>query len=80
MNEIFTAEEINLMCIYNTSDRTALLADLKLGLADVYDPDMREIFHTAIAKLETLTDTDFSDIGFYIADEYMDEGAFAIAE
>lgn len=80
MNGIFTAEEINLMCIYDTSSRGALLSDLKMGLADVYDPDMREIFHTATAKLETLSDADFSDIGFYIADEYMDEGDFAIAE
>lgn len=80
MNEIFTAEEINLMCIYDTSSRTALLSDLNMSLADVYDPDMREIFHTTIAKLETLTDAGFSDIGFYIADEYMDEEDFAIAD
>ena len=80
MNEIFTVEEINLMCIYDTGSKAALLADLNAALADVYDPDMREIFHTATAKLETLTDTDFSDIGFYIADEYMDEEDFAIAD
>ena len=35
MNDIFTAEEINLMCIYDTSSRAALLSDLKLSLADV---------------------------------------------
>lgn len=80
MNEIFTTEEINLMCIYDTSSRTALLSDLKLSLADVYDPDMREIFHTAIAALEKLSDNEFADIGFYIADEYTDEGDFAIAD
>lgn len=80
MKEIFTAEEINLMCIYDTSSRAALLSDLRVSLTDVYDPDMREIFLAAAAKLETLTDTEFSDIGFYAADEYMDEGDFAIAE
>jgi len=81
MNDIFTAEEINLMCIYDTSSRAALLSDLKLSLADVYDPDMREIFDNTIGKLEKLSDADFSDIGFYIADEYIeDEGEFDIAE
>lgn len=80
MNEIFTTEEINLMCIYDTSSRTTLLSDLKLSLADVYDLDMREIFHTAIATLEKLSDTEFADIGFYIADEYADEEDFAIAD
>ena len=80
MNELFTAEEINLMCIYDTANRAALLADLKLSLADVYDPDMREVIHTAKAKLETLTDTVFQDIGFYIADEYMEDEGAAIGE
>jgi len=81
MNDLFTTEEINLMCIYNTSSRAVLLSDLKLSLADVYDPDMREIFDNTIGKLEKLSDSDFSDIGFYIADEYIeDEGEFDIAE
>ena len=71
MNDIFTVEEINLMCIYDTGGRAALLSDLKQGLADVYEPDMREIFATAIAKLERITKDDFADIGFYIADDFL---------
>ena len=67
------------MCIYDTKSRTALLSDLKQGLADVYEPDMREIFGTAISKLESITDDDFADIGFYIADDFM-EGDSDIAE
>lgn len=80
MNEIFTAEEINLMCIFDTSSKTALLSELEMSLADVYDPDMREIFHTAMEKLKSLTDIELSDIGFYIADEYAYEEDFAIAD
>lgn len=80
MNDIFTVEEINLMCIYDTSSRSALLSDLKMGLDDVYEPEMREIFDTAITKLEKLTEADFSNIGFYIADEYINEGDLDIAE
>ena len=72
----FTVEEINLMCIYDTSSRTTLLGDLLTGLHDVYDPDMIEIFGTTIEKLETVTDEEFADIGFYVADEFItvDEG------
>ena len=80
MKEIFTVEEINLLCIYDTSDRAALIEDLKISLADVYEPEMREIIHNTIAKLETLTDAELSEMGFYIADEYTDEEDFAIAE
>jgi len=71
----FSVEEINLMCIYDTSSRAALLDDLITGLHDVYDPDMIAIFGTTIEKLETVTDEEFADIGFYIADEFIvDEG------
>ena len=75
----FSAEEINLMCIYDTVSRQILLSDLRAGLRDVYDPEMREVFESAIEKLESLSDEEFSEIGFYIADEFDGEG-FDIAE
>lgn len=74
MFDKFSVEEINLMCIYDTSSRTALLADLHLGLSDVYEPEMQDIFNSTISKLGTVSDEEFADIGFYIADEYIDDG------
>jgi hypothetical protein len=73
MRELFSVEETNLMCIYDTSSRTALLNDLVTGLHDIYDPDMIAIFGSAIEKLEAVTDEEFADIGFYIADDFIDE-------
>lgn len=70
----FSVEEINLMCIYDTSSRTALLADLLTGIGDVAEPEMRDIFESATAKLENMDDTEFNDIGFYIADDSIDDG------
>ena len=69
----FTVEETNLMCIYDTSSRAALINDLAAGLHDIYDPDMTEVFAGAIEKLETVTDEEFADIGFYVADDYIDD-------
>lgn len=77
--EKFTVEEINLMCIYDTSDKATLLSDLRAGLRDVYEPEMIEIFDSTIAKLEAVTDEEFTDVGFYIADDFI-EGEFDIAE
>ena len=74
----FSVEEINLMCIYDTGSREALLADLRAGHADMYDPEMKEIFESAIGKLEGLSDAEFAEIGFYIADEF--EGVSGIGE
>ena len=71
----FSAEESNLMCIYDTSSRQNLLADLITGLNDIYDPDMREVFESSIEKLEGMSDDTFSDIHFQIADEFLEEDA-----
>ena len=58
------------MCIFDTSDKTALLAELRESVGSVYDPDMLEIYESVIVKLENISDNDFADIGFYIADDY----------
>ena len=78
--EQFSVEEMNLMCIYNIDSRQSLLADLREGLADVYEPEMREVFESAIAKLESISDEDYSGTGFTIADEYPDGEEPNIAE
>ena len=70
----FSAEEINLMCIYDTGSRQNLLADLITGLNGIYDPDMREVFESTTQKLKRLSDEEFSEIGFYAADESFDDG------
>ena len=65
----FSAEEINLMSIFDTSDRDALRNDLITALHDVYEPEMIEVFSNVLEKLDTLTDAEFAEVGFYIADD-----------
>jgi len=65
----FSTEELNLMCIFDTADRVTLRNDLVTALHDVYDPDMIAIFASTLEKLDTLTNEEFSEIGFYIADD-----------
>ena len=72
MKEIFTVPEINLMCIFDTNNKETLLSDLKLCLKDVYEPEIIEIIKTTIKKLEKITDEEFSEIGFFIADSFYD--------
>ena len=73
MKDIFSVEEINLMCIYDSDDKTALLAELRESLPDVVDTDMRDVYSSAIEKLENISDEDFSEIGFFIADDNIEE-------
>ena len=68
----FSAEEINLMSIFDTSDRDALRNDLITALHDVYEPEMIEVFSNVLEKLDTLTEDEFAEIGFYIADDELE--------
>ncbi|MCL2499781.1 MAG: transposon-transfer assisting family protein [Defluviitaleaceae bacterium] len=67
----FSTEEINLMSIFDTATRESLRNDLVKALHDVYEPDMIEIFGSTLEKLDNITDEDFAEIGFYIADDDM---------
>jgi len=69
----FSAEELNLMSIFDTADRITLRNDLVTALHDVYDPDMTELIGSALERLDTLTDEEFTELGFYIADDEEDE-------
>jgi len=65
----FSAEEINLMSIFDTTSREALRDDLLTALHDVYEPEMIEVIGSTLEKLDSLTDEEFAEISFYIADD-----------
>ena len=67
----FSTEELNLMSIFDTADRETLRNDLVTALHDVYEPDMIELFGSTLEKLDNLTDEEFAEIGFFIADDEM---------
>ena len=65
----FSAEELNLMGIFDTDNREVLRADLVTALHDVYEPDMIAVFGSVLEKLDTLTDEEYAELAFYIADD-----------
>jgi hypothetical protein len=65
----FSTEEINLMSIFDTTSREALRNDLLTALHDVYEPEMIEVIGSTLVKLDSITDEEFTEIGFYIADD-----------
>jgi hypothetical protein len=72
MDELFTVEEINLMCIFDTSSREKLIAELTAALADFEDAEMREIAEGALRKLSEMSDTDYSPLDLYPEYEEVD--------
>ncbi|MCL2775702.1 MAG: transposon-transfer assisting family protein [Oscillospiraceae bacterium] len=66
----FSAEEINLMCIYDTTNRVKLISEIKTSLTDVSDPELIEIMETVIDKLEHTTDEEYADMSFFPTSEF----------
>ena len=69
MPEQFTVEEVNLMCIFDTSDRRGLIIEL-IGATEDFEDDMLEIASPLITKLSKMSDADFAALALY--PEYMD--------
>jgi hypothetical protein len=67
MNQLlFTVEEENLICAFDTSSRDALIGGIRDALPefDGDGPEMREIAEGALRKLDAMTDTEFSETIF----------------
>lgn len=62
MKELFTVEEINLMCIFDMSSRNALMSDLIATTGDFEDEEILEIAIAILQKLATMSDEDFAAI------------------
>ena len=66
----FTAEEINLMCIFDRSNRDALISDLRGALPDFDEPELREIAENVLGRLSDMSAGDFA--AMELCPEYMD--------
>ena len=62
--EIFTVEEENLACIFDTGSRAALIAGLGEAMLEFDEPELREIAESAMRKLNAMTDAVFSGLVF----------------
>ena len=71
MLELFTVEEIYLMCIFDTSSRLSLIDGLSTAASGFVEPELTEIAENALAKLNALNDSEFAALEFY--PEYDDD-------
>jgi hypothetical protein len=63
--EIFTVPEVNLMCIFNVSDRETLMSELTAAMRDFSDAELLDIAENALTKLCKMSDTDFAALTLY---------------
>ena len=61
---IFTVEETNLMCCFDTSSRSKLISEMKNLPINDLDNEMAELLYKTVQKLESMTDAEFDE--YYI--------------
>jgi len=65
MFDNFTVEEVNMMCIFDTSDKNALIAELTAAMPEFIEPGLDEIAENVLVKLKKMTDEEFDAIELY---------------
>ena len=60
----FSVDEMNVIAIYDSTDRNKLITQLKSVLPNIEDTELSEITEEAINKLERMTDEEFSSTEF----------------
>ena len=64
----FTVEEMNLLHIYHESTKQGLIENITAALPFM-DADMREFAGRTIAKINGLTETEYTELTVYAAEE-----------
>ena len=64
----FTVEEINLMCVFNTSSRKELIEDIGRVLSHLKESKMEELAGNVLTKLQEMTDEEFVEVALEAAE------------
>lgn len=68
MERNFTVEEVNLICIYAGEGRNKVIEGIKRALPYLDEPDMEELSHRTIEKLQNMTDEEFEQLALIEAE------------
>ena len=72
-------EMMNLMCIFDHSDRAVLIKDIGASLPYIDDTDMADLMEQTMRFLENMTDEEFAEIEFEPTWDDDEEDAYAEA-
>ena len=59
MKNLFTVEESNLICIFQSDSRTKVMEDINRALEHIDDTDMIELCENVLEKLGKMRDEEF---------------------
>ena len=62
MKNLFTVEESNLICIFQSDSRTKVMEDINRALEHIDDTDMIELCENVLEKLGKMSDKEFETL------------------
>ncbi len=62
MKNLFTVEESNLICIFQSDSRTKVMEDINRALKYIDDTDMIELCENVLEKLGKMSDKEFETL------------------
>mgnify|MGYP001011949440 CR=1 FL=1 len=64
---MFTNDEINLMCIYNTGTREGLITELTQmrGYLGAEEPELLALTDSALGKLQNMSDSEYAALDLF---------------
>ncbi len=62
MKNLFTVEESNLICIFQSDSRTKVMEDINRALEHIDDTDMIELCENVLEKLGRMSDKEFETL------------------
>ena len=72
LSEKFTVEETNLICIFNTSSRNTVIAEILEAMPRFEEEELTDIAVNALKKLDEMSDLEFAALELYPEYEEME--------
>ena len=69
MKNVFTVEESNLICIFQSDSRTKVMEDINRALKYIDDTDMIELCENVLEKLVKISDEEFALLNFMMTEQ-----------
>lgn len=65
---MFTNDEVNLMCIYNTGTREGLIAELTQmrGYLGAEETELLSLTNSALGKLRNMNDEEYAELDLFL--------------
>lgn len=60
MNNLFTVEETNLICIFQSDSRTKIIEDIHKAMKHIDDDELVELSLRVAGKLESISDEEYA--------------------